>query len=258
MAHPFELVTIGAMRRIRFLLVICVTLAVALAAESAGGGPLVAITVSPTLPPAGSGTPGPGMFLVARRALDDSHFGQSVVYLVQHGDEGSMGLIVNRSSDSSLSDAVPDLEHVRAVTHILRYGGPVGLSVILMLVRSESVTRGMAHVADDVYISSDRSVIERELAAKTPASEVRFYIGHSGWTAGQLDFELERGSWYVVAADADAIFSADPDSVWERLIERLEPAGIQVENRPLSPPAPIREHESRLPLIVGSRYARGE
>ena len=67
-------------------------------------------------------------------------------------------------------------------------------------------------------------------------SELRFYIGHSGWAAGQLDFELVRGDWHVVAADTDAIFSGETDLLWNRLIERLEPTGIQVDNRP---PLPI-------------------
>ena len=86
------------------------------------------------------------MFLVAKRALDDSHFGQSVVYLVEHDEDGTLGLIVNRSSDVSLSEAVPDIEDKLATAHALYYGGPVGLPMILMLVRSESATEGMAHV----------------------------------------------------------------------------------------------------------------
>jgi len=105
-----------------------------------------------------------------------------------------------------------------------------------MLVRSESATEGMAHVVDDVYISSDRRVLDEVLAAKKPDSELRFYIGHSGWAVGQLDFELVRGNWHVVTADTDAIFSGETDSLWNRLIERLEPMGIQVDNRP---PLPI-------------------
>jgi putative transcriptional regulator len=171
------------------------------------------------------------MFLVARRALDDPYFGQSVVYLVEHGEDGTLGLIVNRSSDVSLSEAIPDIEDMPATAHALHYGGPVGLPMILMLVRSELATEGMEHVADDVYISSDRRVLDEVLAAKKPASKVRFYIGHSGWAAGQLDFELERGSWHVVAADTDAIFSGNTASLWDRLIERLEPRGIQADNR---------------------------
>ena len=64
---------------------------------------------------------------------------------------------------------------------------------------------------------------------------MRFYLGYSGWAAGQLDFELERDSWHVVAADTDSIFSAKTDSLWDLLIDRLEPDGIQVDNRPSLP-----------------------
>ncbi len=220
------------MWRIRILIAICATLGVAPAGESVAGGSVVPTSITPGLPDTITGKPGPGMFLVAKRALDGSHFGQSVVYLVEHGEDGTLGLIVNRSSDVSLSEAVPDIEDKLATAHALYYGGPVGLPMILMLVRSESVVEGMTHIADDVYISSDRRVIDEVLAAKKPDSELRFYIGHSSWAAGQLDFELLRGSWHVVTADTDAIFSSETDSLWDRLIERLEPAGILVDNRP--------------------------
>jgi len=224
------------MWQIRFLMTICVTLGVALSGESVAGGPLVPTSIAPTSPDTTTGQPGSGMFLVAKRALDDSHFGQSVVYLVEHGKDGTLGLIVNRSSDVSLSEAVPDIENKLATAHALFYGGPVGLPMILMLVRSESAMEGMAHVVDDVYISSDRRVLDEVLAAKKPDSELRFYIGHSSWAAGQLDSELLRGDWHIVTADTDAIFSSETDSLWSRLIERLEPTGIQVDNRP---PLPI-------------------
>ena len=107
--------------------------------------------------------------------------------------------------------------------------------MILMLVRSESAIEGMAHVADDIYISSDRRVLDEALAAQKPASEIHFYFGYSGWAAGQLDYELLRGSWHVVAADMDSVFSSDTGSLWDQLIERLEPSGIQVDRRPLLP-----------------------
>ena len=210
---------------------ICVALGVASAGESVAGRSFNPISTAPALSDTSAGEPGPGMFLVARRALDDSHFGQSVVYLVEHDEDGTLGLIVNRPSEISLSEAVPDIEDKQGTAHALYYGGPVGLPMILMLVRSESVTEGMAHVANNVYISADRRVFDEVLAVKKPGSEVHFYIGHSGWAAGQLDFELARDSWHVVAADTDAIFSGETESMWNRLIERLEPKGIQVDNR---------------------------
>ena len=235
MAHRFRVVTIQGMRRARILMVICVALGVALAGESVAGRPLAPVSVDPTLPGTRAGDPGPGMFLVASRTLYDPHFGESVVYLIEHGEDGTLGLIVNRSSDISLSEAVPDIEDKQATAHRLYYGGPVGMSMIFMLVRSESATEGMAHVADDVYISTDRRVLDEVLATRKPGSELHFYIGHSGWGSGQLDFELAHGSWHVVAADTDAIFSGETNSLWSRLIERLEPMGIEVDNRPSLP-----------------------
>lgn len=214
---------------------ICAALAIALAGESAAGGLPGPAAAAPSFPIMNTGKPGPGMFLVAKRTLHDSHFGQSVVYLIEHGQHGTLGLIVNRSSDIRLSEAIPDIEDKQATAHTIYYGGPVGIPMILMLVRSKIATQGMTHVVDDVYISSDRRVLDRVLAAKKIDSELRFYIGHSGWAAGQLDFELLRDDWYVVEADTDAIFSDDTDSLWSRLIERLEPTGIRVDNQPSLP-----------------------
>lgn len=171
------------------------------------------------------------MFLVAKRELDGSHFGQTVIYLIEHDEVGTLGLIVNRSSDISLSEAIPDIEAEPAAAHVLYYGGPVGLPAILMLVRDESASELLEHVAGEVYVSADRSVLGEILAAGKPANEVRFYIGYSGWAAGQLDSEIERGSWHVVSAEANAIFSDETELLWERLIERLEPMGIQVDNQ---------------------------
>lgn len=219
------------MWQLQFLMAICVTLA---GASIAGDSPAPAATIH-SVDGASTGEPGRGMFLVAMRALDDSHFGRTVVYLVDHGEDGTVGLIVNRSSDISLSEAVPDIEDGHATAHELNYGGPVGLPVIIILARSESPIEGMKHVTDNVFISSDRRVLEALLAAQKPVSEVRFYLGYSGWAAGQLDFELERDSWHVVAANTDAIFSAKTDLLWDLLIERLEPEGIQVDNRPSLP-----------------------
>ena len=226
------------MQRIRILIAICVALGVAMVGESIAAGPLAPVSVEPTLPAKSTGDPGPGMFLVASRTLYDPHFGESVVYLIEHGEDGTLGLIVNRSIDISLSEAVPNIEDKQATAHKLYYGGPVGLSMLFMLLRSESATEGMAHVADDVYISTDPRVLDEALATRKSASELHFYTGHSGWGSGQLDFELSQGSWHVVKADTDAIFSGETNSLWDRLIERLEPMGIEVDNR------------SSLPILV--------
>jgi putative transcriptional regulator len=212
-------------------MILCLAQGIAQASETASFG------VPGSLPGVGSlltarlEAPGPGVFLVARRGLTDPRFRHAVVYLVAHGEGGTIGLIINRPGDISLADAVPGFVEEQAARHALYFGGPVGLPMILMLARGESVAEGMERIADDVYISSEQPVLEAALAATQPGLMLRFYIGYSGWAAGQLDFELAHASWYVVAADVDAIFADEPDSLWPRLIEQLEPPGIQADNR---------------------------
>ena len=239
MAYGRRLVTIPGMWRIRILVPIGFALAMFQAnAAPTGTLPCVVASIVPEIPHVPAEKPGPGVFLVAKRALGGSYFRQSVVFLIEHDENGSLGLIVNRSSEIRLADALPDIESGRATAHRLYYGGPVEPSVITMLLRGQSATPGMAHVVGSVYVSADRRVLDRALAANKDAGELRIYFGYSGWGAGQLDFELGRGSWHVVKADPDAVFSADSDSLWERLIEQLEPEGMEVRD--------LRRHVSRV------------
>ena len=217
------------MRRFRILITIGFFLGMLPASGSqAASLSLVPATITPELPLSGTEKPKAGKFLVAKRALDGTYFGETVIFLAEHDDQGTMGLIVNRSSDYSLADAITDIDGGQAGAHRLYHGGPVEPSVIFMLVRSQSLTRGMAHVVEDIYISADRGILEEALTANLTNSELRCYVGYSGWAAGQLDFEILRGSWHVVTADTNLVFSAESDFLWQRLIERLEPEGIQV------------------------------
>ena len=215
------------------MILLCVVLALAVSSVFAGLSQRVSI--SPSLPGAASIEPAPGVFLVAQRSLDGSHFERTVIYLVEHDEQGTLGLIVNRASKIDISEAIPDIETGEGSGHRLHYGGPVGLSAILILSRGDSAIEGMTHVAEDVYVGSDRLALDALLAEKRSAGEVRFYIGYSGWGPGQLDSELERDSWHVVAAGAKSIFSDDGASLWNRLIESLEPVGIQVRGNSTAP-----------------------
>jgi putative transcriptional regulator len=219
------------MRRFRILMPIGFALTVLQAGQAiAGKSPLVPVAIDPEPSLSVPARPGPGMFLVARRSLGGTYFGKTVVYLVEHDDDGTLGLIVNRSSEIRLSDALPDLEKENATGHRLYYGGPVEPAMIMMLLRGASAARGTAHVAGSVYVATDHRALGAAIAAHKSASEMRLYIGYSGWSPGQLDFELQRGSWHVVPASADDVFSSESDSLWQRLIERLEPEGIEVRD----------------------------
>ncbi len=171
--------------------------------------------------------PAPGRFLVSSRNLTDPHFTRAVIYLVMHNDQGTLGLVVNRPSEFRLADAVSDVEE--SDDYAIYFGGPVKHSIITMLIRSDKENPLVQLVADDVFFSQDRRVLDRLLAEKKPADALRFYMGHVGWVAGQLQQEIERGNWFVVDADPATIFSTRPSSLWTRLIEKLDPGGLYVE-----------------------------
>jgi len=166
--------------------------------------------------------PAKGVFLVAKNEIDGGPFYQSVVLLVAHGDKGTVGLIVNRTTEIPLSEALPELG--RETPHEVYFGGPVGLSGLLYLFRSSKrpeQVKEAAYVMADVYYSGDRELLEELMDAdKKPAKkqdELHLFIGHSGWAPGQLDTELVRGSWDLVRADAFTVFGKDPAMMWHEL-----------------------------------------
>ena len=211
----------------QLLVAICFVSGVAFAGYFPVEGQFSRASMLSAIPPTNVQKPLPGKFLVASRSLDDPRFIQSVVYLVKHGSRGTLGLIVNRPGNVTLSEVMPDIEDKRAGTHTLYYGGPVGQSVVFMLLHDEPAKQGIEHIADGVLFSSERRVLDRMLASNKPPNEIHFHIGHSGWAPGQLMFEIQHGSWHVVDGDLNAIFSEQAGSLWGRYIEFLEPLGIQ-------------------------------
>jgi putative transcriptional regulator len=186
--------------------------------------------ISSPAPPGGlERQPAAGMFLVAKRDLRDPHFNRSVIYLLEHGPEGSVGLIVNRPSGVKLSEVITGIREQVAARHSLYFGGPVQHRQVIMLMRNAGQTRQIRRVVGDIYFSADRNVMNRLLAENKPQDELHFYAGHASWSAGQLARELQGDSWHLIEGDPQDIFSTNPGSLWERLIEQLEPHGLYVK-----------------------------
>jgi len=172
--------------------------------------------------------PAPGMFLVASRTLQDRHFRKSVIYILRHNDEGTLGLIINKPGNLSLSHAVDDVLNENAQQHQLYYGGPVDTTVITMLIENEAESPLVEHIAGDIYFSNLRIVMDRLLKENKPAENLHFFHGHAGWTAGQLEQELAHGDWYLVEGDPETIFSSGIRTLWQRLINKVDPPGLIV------------------------------
>lgn len=172
--------------------------------------------------------PDKGVFLVAKPAMRDPRFQRTVVLLLEHDDEGTLGVIINRPTEMLLSHALPDLKGANNGKHTVFFGGPVGLNTLVFLLRSTEPPRASSHVMADVYYSADRNTLETALGEYKKENELRMFFGHSGWAPGQLAGELLRGDWLLVQADSRSVFEKNLDALWRELIDRLPRRGLIV------------------------------
>ena len=175
--------------------------------------------------------PRKGIFLVASPSMSDPRFQHTVIVLLSYGENGALGLIVNRPTNIDLAAAIPDLEGGGEKRHRLFFGGPVAMKRILLLVRSEVALESAEHIMGDVYSSADRSVLEQLLILEKPANTLHLYFGYAGWASGQLEAEIGERSWYLFKADAAMIFDDEPSTLWRRFMERRRADQIIVWHR---------------------------
>ena len=164
-----------------------------------------------------------GVFLVATTHLNSRTFSRTVILVVEHGGQGSVGIIINRPSDVSLTRLVPKAKELGSTDDVVHFGGPVSpdAMVLLLHVRPPLAPEQAVHVFDDIYLSSSSSVLERLLRRDDSEDMFHAYVGYAGWAPGQLTYEIKRGDWFVVPGDAEKIFSADPESMWPQMIKAL-------------------------------------
>src|SRR5690242_5352079 len=133
-----------------------------------------------------------GQLLVAGPTLLDPNFWRTVVLVVEHNEEGALGLVLNRPSETNVGDAVPELSPLVEPEEQLYIGGPVQPSAVIVLAEFEDPADAALLAFEDV------GVLGRGPAADEPSAGLRAgraFLGHAGWGPGQLDGELERGDW---------------------------------------------------------------
>jgi putative transcriptional regulator len=160
------------------------------------------------------------IFLVASSELKERTFSETVVLVTQPPRGGPWGVIINRPLVQRLSEVFTEYETLKDRKDVLHFGGPVQRDGLVFLVRTTEPPPRAVPVLKDVYFVSDLDWIDGLFRRPEPTRGVRVYYGHSGWAAGQLQMELERGGWHVVPADAETVFDKDPARIWPDLIER--------------------------------------
>ena len=163
-----------------------------------------------------------GKLLVTPRDSADPNFSKTVVLLIDYGDDGAAGLIINRQTTVPVSTALPQLKGADSHSEPVYSGGPVGKDAMLALLQSRTAPQDTETLFGSLYLVSSRRALESALAAGAGPSDLRIYVGYCGWAPGQLESEVRRGSWFIFDKRVEAVFDSDPSTLWARMIERTE------------------------------------
>lgn len=160
--------------------------------------------------------PAAGKFVVATHELQAPTFGETVILLLAHGRAGAVGLIVNRPTATSATEILDSPEILENYDGPLFFGGPVEIDSLRALLRTDDPPDGAIRIIEHVYVVPLGLDIAPHLTGT--ARELRFYVGYSGWGPGQLEAEIARGSWRVISATEELVFSEDARRVWPSLV----------------------------------------
>jgi putative transcriptional regulator len=168
--------------------------------------------------------------LVAGPTLLDPNFWRTVVLVVEHTDEGALGLVLNRPSETVVSDAVPELAELIDGDQLLYIGGPVQPAAVVVLARFEDPGDSALIAFEDVGVLGSGDSIET-----ANIIEARAFVGHAGWGSGQLDSEIERGDWILEPARRADAFAQSPRDLWASVLTRKGGSYALVARMPPDP-----------------------
>jgi putative transcriptional regulator len=165
-----------------------------------------------------------GRFLVAAPSMPDERFQKSVVFICKHDDEGALGIIVNNKVDDlplgqvykQLGIAVPK----NAIELPVLFGGPVETSRGLVLHSADYKREETLLIEGGLALTASLEIL-KDMAEGSGPKQAWLALGHSGWSPGQLDREMQDNAWLVVDADPNLVFDPDFEAKWQRALDRL-------------------------------------
>lgn len=172
-----------------------------------------------------------GKLLISAGGVYDPNFRHTVVLIGEHGAEGALGVVLNRVLDATVKDAVPALSHLVPPGELLFRGGPVQPNSPVLI--AELARPDLA----DVLVFGSVGFLVGAVSSEIEPSILRakVFAGYSGWGPGQLESEMEVGSWIVDAASEDDVFTGNPGRLWRRVLERKGPKYRHLSRMPYDP-----------------------
>jgi putative transcriptional regulator len=156
--------------------------------------------------------------LVAAPSLVDPNFDRTVVLMLEHGDTGALGIVLNRPSDTSLHDVFPEWRELVSPPGVAFAGGPVATDAVIALARRRAEPiDGFTEILDDL---GTINLADDPLDVSGSLQSLRVFAGYAGWAPFQLEAEMAQGAWFDVALQPYDPFAAAPERLWRDVLRR--------------------------------------
>lgn len=167
--------------------------------------------------------------LVAMPNMDDPYFARSLTYICEHNDKGAMGLVINQPVGMSLKELIEQADKDAIVLQekaetIVLAGGPVSQDRGFILHTSQPGWSSSLQLTPEIMITTSKDILS-VLGNENAPEKSLVTLGYAGWTAGQLEEEVQQNSWLIVEADNDILFDVPIHKKWEEAVRKL---GIDV------------------------------
>jgi len=164
--------------------------------------------------------PKKGRILISDPYLPDPYFKRSVVLLVNHNEDGSLGFILNKTLEVNLNETELNINDQE---HKIYFGGPVQSSDLFYIHKMGDEIEGSVEIKDGIFWGGEFAGIEDKLkSGGILENDIRFFIGYSGWEANQLEQEIEEDSWLVVESNLEDILETNSEDLWKNIIQEME------------------------------------
>ncbi|HMT10225.1 MAG TPA: YqgE/AlgH family protein [Ignavibacteria bacterium] len=163
--------------------------------------------------------PATGRILISEPFLNDPNFKRTIILLAEHGEDGSVGFVLNKPTEYRIHEVIEDFPVFDARVY---YGGPVQLNTLQFIYKGAEIIDGSVEIIPGVYWGGSFDLLKAVISSgSVSAEDFRFFLGYSGWTEGQIDDELKLNSWIVTESGAEEIFSKEPDNLWRDLLKSM-------------------------------------
>ena len=163
--------------------------------------------------------PSRGKILISEPFLRDATFGRSVVLLIDHTEEGSMGLIINKQLPIFVNDIIKEFKYIENIP--LYKGGPIATDTLFYLHTLADIS-GAIPISKGLFLNGDFEEIKRYILQGNQVDRyIRFFLGYSGWESEQLSTELRENTWLVSKEENAYLMNGDTKDMWKQALEKL-------------------------------------